>query len=66
MDSPKKHPVEARESGSDYRVKEAAQVLRIHEKTVYALIAKGALHSYKIGRSRRIRRESVEAIRGTV
>lgn len=44
-----------------YRPEEAAEVLSLSRATVYELMSSGAIASVKIGRSRRITREALEA-----
>lgn len=44
-----------------YTAEEAAEVLRQSRSTVFAKMANGELPSVKIGRSRRITREALEA-----
>lgn len=46
-------------------IPEAAEFLRVTERTVYRHLASGALPSVQFGRSRRIRREDLEAFIGT-
>lgn len=43
------------------RPEEAAEVLSLSRATIYALMASGAIASVKIGRSRRISRDALEA-----
>ncbi len=43
-----------------YTVPEAARLLRLSERTIWAMVAGGDLPSLKIGRSRRIRWEDLQ------
>ncbi len=47
----------------DLSVQEACSVLCVTAPTIYRLINKGDLTSYKAGRARRIKAESIEALR---
>jgi len=47
----------------DCSVTETCKILSFTPPTIYRLINKGLLDSYKIGRSRRITRESIDRIR---
>ncbi|MFC3615067.1 excisionase family DNA-binding protein [Lutimaribacter marinistellae] len=47
----------------DYTPKQAAEQLNVGLTTIYALLNSGELTSYKVGTRRRIRWESVEAMR---
>ncbi|WP_191621422.1 helix-turn-helix domain-containing protein [Marinihelvus fidelis] len=47
----------------DFTVQEASAFFRVTPPTIYALINKGQLKSYLVGRSRRITSESVEQVR---
>lgn len=44
-----------------YKVPEAAALLNLHPRTVWRLVKSGALPSVKLGGSRRIRHEDLEA-----
>ena len=52
------------EDTKDLSVREAAELLSVSTRFVWDLVASGQVASYKVGRSRRIRRDSFEAIRG--
>ena len=43
--------------------REAADDLGVSVSTIYVLMGKGGLASYKIGRARRIPRESIDALK---
>jgi excisionase family DNA binding protein len=47
----------------DLSINEACSILNVTNPTVYKLIARGQLDSYKVGRSRRITRESLQRLR---
>ena len=47
----------------DLSINEACSILNVTNPTVYKLIAQGQLDSYKVGRSRRITRESLQRLR---
>jgi len=44
-----------------YTVRDLAKLLQVTEMTVYRMIRRGDLPHYKIGRSKRFRRDDVEA-----
>lgn len=43
-----------------YRAREAATMLGLGESKMWELLARGEIHSVKIGRARRIPREAIE------
>ncbi len=45
----------------DLKIADVANELNISDRKAWELIRVGELHSYKVGRSRRIPRESVDA-----
>lgn len=47
----------------DYTVTETCTAINTTAPTVYKLLNQGILEGYKVGRSRRITRESVERLR---
>ena len=47
----------------DLTITEASSVLNCTNPTTYKLIARGDLDSYKVGRARRVTRESVQRLR---
>jgi excisionase family DNA binding protein len=47
----------------DLTVQEACTLLQVTAPTIYSLMNRGALLSYKVGRLRRITRESFQALR---
>ena len=49
---------------SDLSVAEVSSILGVTNPTVYKLMARGELDSYKVGNARRITRESLERLRG--
>lgn len=49
----------------DLTVREACTMLNVSPPTVYKMLAEGQLVSYKVGKCRRIKRESFEALRNT-
>lgn len=47
----------------DLTVAEAAELLSLSERKVWEMVRWGDLDSYKVGRARRIRRDSFETLR---
>lgn len=47
----------------DLSIAEVSSVLNVTNPTIYKMIARGELDSYKVGRSRRITQESVRRLR---
>lgn len=47
----------------DSTIAETARQFNCTPPTIYKLIHKGSLHAYKVGRSTRITRESIEQLR---
>ena len=48
----------------DLTVSQVCQVLQVSHPTIWRLVKKGMLHKYNVGRSARIRIESVTKLRG--
>lgn len=49
----------------DYTVEECCKQLNCSHPTIYSLINKGVLESYPVGRGRRIKYESIQALRNS-
>ncbi len=47
----------------DYSVADTSSILSCTNPTIYALLKKGDLDSYKVGRSRKITGESIQRLR---
>lgn len=47
----------------DYTVAQAAAIFGVTTQAIYKMMNRGELDSYKAGRARRIKRESIEKIR---
>lgn len=56
-------PGSARSTLPDHTIQDICQVCQCSAPTVYSLIKSGQLKSYKVGRSTRITRESLEQLR---
>jgi len=63
MRSPRQNTA-PRTDADDFTVRELAAALRVHNQTIYKMLARGALRSYKVGHARRIPREEFDRIRG--